>query len=694
MKAILSKFFKDSAFAVKFKEINVHILIGCLLLFIILHTTYALTIFSYPYDYKVGDIVSEDIVLSEDYHDLEATSALKENVKYEVDEIFTIDPKVYSDAKTSIGEFYNKAYDIRAEYTEEVEIRERVFSYLLRGSFGLNEEELKALSSMEDVDLRLTENYSYDILKNILRSEVTDENIISKKQEVTDYFNAIEQIDEAVKPIIEKIVQFHVVHNSHLDEAATQAAIENAQNLVEGVVIPAGTILVSSGQALDEKNYRIINELGLNDLHTFEQNIPLLSMDVLVILMLFLMYFVVRFYSHRYKKSIMQVYLNFSILILVYLLSFGLKSLSVYIMPLASIGMLIAIVDDFSSGIIYSFFATVIFSVIFSVPVSLAAMVILGCMISAIMVSGVHQRGRIFLAGLTVSVINAIMIVTYLLISGSQSGYIIESMLLGMLSGVLCSVLTIGSLPIWETVFRVLTPLRLLELSNPNHPLMKKLLLEAPGTYHHSIMVANLSEAAVHDIGGNAIMARVGAYFHDVGKIERPFFYVENQFDNNPHDQLVPMVSAKIIKEHVEKGLELGRKYKLPNEILAFIEEHHGTTMIKYFYHKASENLEEGVEIDPGAYTYDGPSPTSKETAVVMLADSVEAAVRSLKQGDVKALISKIIDDKIKSHQLDNSGLTFGDVEVIKQSFYSNLSSAFHERIEYPQEKTHINVIK
>jgi len=694
MKAILRKFFKDSAFAGKFKEINVHIFIGCLILFTILHFSYSLTIFKYPYDYQLEDVVKEDIVLSEDYHDLEATNALKENVKYEIDEIFTIDPKVYSDAKSSIGEFYNKAYDIRAEYTEEADIRDRVFSYLLRDSFGLNEDELKILAGMEDVDLRLTENYSYDILKTILRSEVTDENIISKKQAVTDYFVAIEQIEDSVKPVIEKIVRFHVVHNSHLDEAATQTAIENAQNLVERVIIPNGTVLVTEGNVLDEKNYIILNELGLNDLHTFEQNIPLLSMDALMILMLALMYYVVRYYSLRSHKSIKMIYLNFTIVALTYLLVFGLKNLSMYLIPFATIAMIISLVDDFSSGIVYSFFGTILFSVVFSVPVALAAMVILGCMVSAIMVSKVHQRGRIFLAGLAVSAINALIIISYLSIGKASSVDMLEAVLMGMFSGVLCSVLTIGSLPIWETLFRVLTPLRLLELSNPNHPLMKKLLLEAPGTYHHSIMVANLSEAAVHDIGGNAIMARVGAYFHDVGKIEKPFFYVENQFDNNPHDQLVPMVSAKIIKEHVSKGANLGKQYKLPKEIIGFIEEHHGTTMIKYFYHKATENLESGVEIDAGAYTYDGPSPRSKETAVVMLADCVEAAVRSMKQGDAKALISKIIDDKIKSHQLDDSGLTFGDVEIIKKSFYSNLSSAFHERIEYPEEKTHINIIK
>lgn len=692
MKAILKKFLMNLSLNTWFKKKSVHIFISCVILFIILHMTYSMTIFSYPYDYEIGDTVSEAIVLEEDYLDIEATQILKDKIQYEIDEIFALDPKIYADARESIGDFYTKAYDIRGEYDEE-DIRLRVFSYLLRNSFGLNEEELKILGAQTDVDLRLTENYVYDVLQNILKAEVTDENIIQKRQEASAYFNNIDQINDDVKPVVKKIVDFHIVPNSYLDEEATNQAIKTAQDNIEDVILPAGTVLVEAGNVLDESHYTIINALGLNDLHTFEQNIPLLSMDGLVIILIMAMYFIIHFYVKRLNKSIKSIYLDFTILTLTYLLAFGLRSISIYLIPIATVAMLISIVDDFTSGIIFSVFATLLFGTIFSLPAPVIALTMIGCMISAVLVNKVHQRGKIFVAGLMVSLIHGLIVFGYLLIVNTFSVDHLDHVLMGILSGLLCSIITIGSLPLWESVFRVLTPLKLLELSNPNHPLMKRLLMEAPGTYHHSILVANLSEAAVHDIGGNAILARVGAYFHDVGKLDKPYFFVENQFDNNPHDQLVPMVSAKIIKEHVEKGLILGKQYKLHKEVLSFIEEHHGTTMIKYFYHKANE-CKETLEIDPKGYTYEGPVPQSKETAVVMLADSVEAAVRSMKQGDVKGLISKIIDDKIKSHQLDDSGLTFGEIEIIKQSFYSNLSSAFHERVEYPEEQTHINVIK
>jgi len=696
MKSILKRFIKESEIGNWFKSIKVQLFISCVLIFIVLHLTYSLSLFSFEYDYNVGAQVTDNIMLEADYHDQIATELLKEQVKYEIDAIYTIDPKVYVDAKESVASFYDKAYDIRAEYSGESDIRARVFTYLLKDSFELTHEELTTLADIDDVALRLTENYVYAVLKDTLSSEVTDENIISKKRAAGTYFDTVDQISDTVKPIVLKIVNYHIISNSQVDELATETAIKSAQTKIENVMIPAGTIIANANEPLSLKAYNILNELHLNDLHTFEQNIPLLSMDAQVVLLLVLMYVVLLYFYSSRKKSVKQIYLNFVIFVLTYLLAFGLKGISVYLIPLATVGMLISLLDEFATGIIYSFFLAIIFGVIFSLHASLVAFTVLGCIISAILVNQAYQRGKIFLAGLTVSLINALMIFGIYFMSGTSVTESLEQVFYGILAGVICSILTIGSLPLWEALFKVLTPLKLLELANPNHPLLKKLLLEAPGTYHHSILVANLSEAAVHDIGGNAILARVGAYFHDVGKIDRPYFYGENQYDiNNPHDQLVPHVSAKIIKDHVKRGLDLSKSYKLPKEINAFIEQHHGTTLIKYFYHKATENNESDLEINPLSYMYDGPEPENKEIAVVMLADSVEAAVRSMKQGDVKALISKIIDDKIKSHQLDTSHLTLGEIEVIKKSFYSNLSSAFHDRVEYPEmEEKHINIVK
>lgn len=712
MKAIIEKIAKETNFKKWFFNIKVQIFLCSIITFIVLHATFSISVFNFEYDYKLGDIVKTDIVINENYFDDKETEKLKEKAKYEVEKIYTIEAKVYADAKQKISEFYNKAYDIRLEYKNDIDTLNKVFPYLLKDEFRLQPEELIYLAQMDELDLRLTENYVYDSLREILRSGVTEENIIKNKQNVIKYFENLEQMDDIVKPIIIKIVDYSIIINSFLDEEATAIAIDEHMRKVDDIVINSGTTLIESGDMMDVKTLSIINSLNMNNLHTFKQTLPLLNMDIFVLLVLLLMDYVLLFiYKRRntYKKGVnfdkrvksKFIILNFVIFNFGYLISFASMQLSLFLIPIASVAMLISVLEDAYVGVLYSVFLTLIFSVVFYIPTEIVVIMILGCIVSSIFVYKVHQRGKIFIAGLIISVINSVSIMSISAVQTLTFSVSFENVLYGALAGVLCSVITIGSLPIWEAVFRILTPLKLLELADPNHPILKKMLLEAPGTYHHSILVGNLSEAAAHDIGANSLLARVGAYFHDIGKIDRPFLYAENQYDgNNPHDQLVPRVSAKIIKDHVEKGITLGNKYKLPNEIIEFIEQHHGTTMVQYFYHKAKDASNLETEISKDAYTYLGPIPCKKEIAIVMLADSVEAAVRSVKNADkqsIKDLINKIIDSKIKAHQLENSDLTLKDIDVISKSFISNLSSAFHDRIEYPEieeSKQNFGIVK
>ena len=248
-------------------------------------------------------------------------------------------------------------------------------------------------------------------------------------------------------------------------------------------------------------------------------------------------------------------------------------------------------------------------------------------------------------------------------------------------------VLTIGLLPFFESVFSIVTPLKLLEISNPNHPLLKKLLIEAPGTYHHSLMVGNLAEIATEDLGGNALLARAGAYFHDVGKLKRPDLFKENQLSENPHDRMTPNLSTVIITSHTNDGVEIATKYKIPLVIKDIIKQHHGTTLVAYFYHKALK-LNNGEEIKQESFRYAGPKPQTKEAAIVMLADSVEAAVRSMTEkteDKIQTLIKKIIKDKLDDGQLDKCQLTLADLDTVANSFMRVLSGYFHAREQYPE---------
>jgi putative nucleotidyltransferase with HDIG domain len=261
------------------------------------------------------------------------------------------------------------------------------------------------------------------------------------------------------------------------------------------------------------------------------------------------------------------------------------------------------------------------------------------------------------------------------------------------LNGLLTVIICTGSLPSWEAIFGVVTPIKLLDLTNPSNVLLRRLTIEAPGTYHHSLIVANLAETAAFDIGASPSTARVGGYYHDIGKLKYPQYFAENLADENPHDSMDPFNSVQMIITHVAYGLTLAAEYHLPPFIRDFIQEHHGTTLIYYFYHKAKEEAE-GTDqiIEEKDFRYPYTIPKTRESACVMLADTVEAAVRSViprvkSLDEVENQINQLIRGKLNDGQLADSGLSIKDVDIIAASFFRVLKGMYHERIPYPKAK-------
>ena len=251
--------------------------------------------------------------------------------------------------------------------------------------------------------------------------------------------------------------------------------------------------------------------------------------------------------------------------------------------------------------------------------------------------------------------------------------------------GVLAGILALAALPLTESNLGFLTEFRLLELMSPSNPLLQKLLLEAPGSYQHSLIISNLVEQAVKNIGGDALLARVGALYHDVGKLKRPQFFTENQFaGDNPHDHISPHLSYLIITSHVRDGVDLLREYGLPKALEPFVNEHHGTTILAYFYKRALEGSDTIKELN---FRYAGPRPQTKETAVLMLADAVESASRTLSeptQGSIRAMIDRLIEQRLQDDQLAESPLNFHDLEVIANTFERTMTAILHRRVNYP----------
>ncbi|MEX0856470.1 MAG: HDIG domain-containing metalloprotein [Gemmatimonadota bacterium] len=307
---------------------------------------------------------------------------------------------------------------------------------------------------------------------------------------------------------------------------------------------------------------------------------------------------------------------------------------------------------------------------------------------AALSVRAVRRRAQTWMFAAIIASAYAIVILTLGVLSGWTSSALLGSLSWSTGNALVSAILAMGFLPVFEWFTRITTDQTLLEWADPNRPLLKKLSMEAPGTYAHTINVANLAEAAANAIGANGLLCRVGLYYHDVGKMLKPQYFIENQpAGRNPHDKLKPATSAAIVREHVTEGIRMAEEAKLPDVLIDFIPQHHGTQEIAYFMERAQKEAAEGEEIDADEYRYAGPKPRSRETAISMLADSVESATRALQDPTpdrVRDLIDSIVEDKIRSGQLDESPLTLREVGLIKDQFLKVLTGVFHHRIDYP----------
>ncbi|HEU0078297.1 MAG TPA: HDIG domain-containing protein, partial [Longimicrobiaceae bacterium] len=306
---------------------------------------------------------------------------------------------------------------------------------------------------------------------------------------------------------------------------------------------------------------------------------------------------------------------------------------------------------------------------------------------AAFSVRAAQRRSQTWLFVVIIALAYALCAVALGLLRSHSAQEVLNEVAWGVASAVLSSVVAIGFLPLLESFVRVTTDAMLLELSDTNRPLLRRLQRDANGTFHHTINVANLVEAACHAIGANALLGRVGAYYHDIGKVAKPQYFIENQpRGRNPHDKLKPSMSAAIVRSHVVEGLRLADEARLPPAVKAFIREHHGTQQISFFYDKAREADPDGT-VNPQDFTYLGPRPRTRETAVLMLADSVESAAHVLPDPSperLREMVERIVTSKIASGQLDDSPLTLRDVQVVKEQLARVLAGMYHHRIDYP----------
>ncbi len=661
-----------------------------LVFFIVVFSTLCTSILPETYDLKIGEKSMTDIKAPMDIEDKEATAKLINSAIEDVDPIEKRDATIQIDIKKSIEKFFGRVYESRQRYTNgEISLQQAVNTVEEYNRFELSKDEISYMIRSKVNEVQSIESYAYEVIMQIMSIGIRVDDLESEKDKITQYYDGLEGFNSNMKNISIKIINSSIRENTFIDSELTQQKINEAIKKVDKVYIKKGTILVSEGEVINENQYKLLEEAGLVNNDKSNKIMVYIGLALITLLLELIIIIYIYFFNRRLIKETSNLYLLTIVFLIIYLIAKPINSISNYLMPVATAPMLI--------GILINPLIAIIINIVLSIIISLSTgnglygfiILLIGGTVGAISTSNTSQRSSIFFSGIIVSITNFLIIFSFGFIQNLEMKRMLIDGFYGVFNGILGSILTIGSLPLWEYVFGILTPIKLLELSNPNHPLLKRVLVEAPGTYHHSIIVGNLSEAAAQAIGCNGLLARVGSYYHDIGKLKRPYFFKENQLtSDNPHDKLTPYISSKIIRNHVTDGRELGNKYKLPEEIIDIISEHHGTSLVKFFYHKALNDEEGTRAVEKKDYQYFGPNPQTKESAIVMIADSVEAAVRSLAEptkDNIEGLVNKIIKDKLDNGQLSDCDLTLKDIKIITETFINTLMGIFHERIEYPE---------
>lgn len=650
---------------------------------------------------SVGDLAPMDVPAPRPVLNRVQTDERRLAAEATVTTIYTRDPGVLEVA----GEFVKGAFKEirRVQALTGVEDAAKVQDLADSIRLGVIPPDVYAtLLSLDEAALSAAETEALTLLQSALGEEVYERDVARIKELIdqgTEPFD-LGLEDPSVRLFVRELVKKRIQVNMVEDLEQTNWVRQRAAQEVPEVWWQKGQLVIKANEPITKDQYEMLVDLGMvggGTSYGSWAGSALLALVMVGVMALYLLRYRPDLLE-RDSKLLLLGLIGFLTLLLSLLMSIfdeQLGSGAAYLMPVAFNSMLVTILLDSKVAMLQSVLISLLVGLFSSADqMSHAVVAVMGSMVGVYAVSRVESRTDLYRAGLFVGLANVLSVLSlYLLQSASLLDWRVwRDVAIGGVNGLLVAILVTGALPFFENLFGVVTPLKLLELSNPNHPLLKKLMVEAPGSYHHTILVANLCEAAAEAIGADQVLARVGAYYHDIGKIKRPAFFVENQFGGeNPHDKLPPSLSAMIITSHVKEGVELAKEAGLPQEIVDFIPEHHGTMLVSYFYYMASKNGQSEYVLEED-FRYDGPKPRRKETAICMLADGCEASVRAMRQrahlsyDQIEQQVRRIITDRLQQGQLDNCDLTLKELDKIAKVFVKVLSGVHHARIEYPAE--------
>jgi putative nucleotidyltransferase with HDIG domain len=656
-----------------------------------------------PYfDVSEGEISSEDVFYQGaviTYTSQIRTAAARVQAASQVEQIYIIDVAAVESVLSYLNTAFSSLLSVKSSLEGEEPLTLEYLKTQIPGDYAKDSFDAVMALSRDEL-LRIRDSLKVAV-EEIMFAGVLKEEITAAENSIYDIIDAFGRSQEITVFLRAVFNASGFKANEEYDAIATAAELERVMQEVEPVqvTVQTGEKLIGRGSYITPEQVEALQALGM--LSGEAQFLPYIGLLIFAaVICLFLAMYLKIFFPAIIRKTSNVVLISGVILftlLLCKVISLLVISNEVefasqigYLLPVSLASILICVL--FGQGL--AGFVTVILAIwaaiIMGGQLNFFIAAFSGGMTGVLYHVYLRNRGQFVEASLYVGICNMVVITSLGIMSGQKYAVIGIGILLGFINGALSSILAVGLLPFIERVFGITTVMKLLELSNSNHPLLKRLMTEAPGTYHHSILVGNLAEAAAVEIKADPLIVRVGSYYHDIGKLRRPFFFVENQMGaDNPHDKLQPTLSTLIITSHVKDGVEMLRANRLPQRVIDIAEQHHGTSTLQIFYHKALENAEDVSLVRKEDFSYPGPKPQSKEAALVMLADGVQAAVQSMVnpgKGHVEQKIREIIKHKTDEGQLQECPLTFRDLETIAQVFAKVLWGMHHTRIEYPDE--------
>lgn len=619
-------------------------------------------------NYTVGSIAESDIIAyknvtySVDLLDDNIQDKIFRNTTPEYDKI----PEVNKETRIAINEFFRDLRETKFYNDDDIK------KFIQSRKYNLTVEDVKKI-------LIRIEDPSYLVNISDIVSEIYDEGIIRTE----DFPRIIREKEIRADNLDLKFLKNFIKPNLKLNEQETEKKIaDNIASLKDREVnIYKGDTIVKKGDIIDNDAYLKLEKLGM--VRGGVKVIKITGLVITFIILIALLYTILK----RNCKELMESNVFYPMLITIIFLDilyiiFLKNNYYIYILPFA----MLPLIGTILGGRLFSFVLTFTNILVLSREESWLLVMIAVALVAIYKADNLTSRSDIIKISLFLGIFQAVVSVSYGLVNQLNLVLLMTIIIFSVFGGLITGVISLGVLPYFENTFDILTNMRLLELSDFSHTLLKQLLVKAPGTFHHSIMVGALAESGAEAINANATFARIASYYHDIGKMKRPEFFVENQKGGeNPHNKTKPSLSALILTSHTKDGYIMGKQNKLPKEILDVILEHHGTTLVQFFYYKALENGEKVVESN---FRYSGPKPKTKESGIILMADTVEAAVRTLEDKSregIENFIRYLIRTKIDDNQLSDSALTLGEIEKVIQAFVNTLQGVYHERIKYPK---------